>query len=184
MHFPDLESERLKLSKIQSSDRGSIFQLFSDQTVVEHYDLAAFENIEQADDLIQLFQSRYDSKQGIRWAIRLKSSGDMIGTCGFNSWNQKMQSAVIGYDLMPTFWGNGYAVESVAKIIHEAFDNQLACGPVNRIQADTVPGNIASEAVLFRLGFREEGLRREAGFWKGCFHDLKCFGLLKSEYKA
>lgn len=184
MYFPELESERLLLSRIQSTDRDSLFRLFSDETVVEHYDLSAFDDIKQADDLIRLFHSRYESNAGIRWAIRLKDSGDMIGTCGFNSWNQKMQNTVIGYDLMPDFWGKGYAVESVAKIIFAAFDNQLACGSINRVQADTVPGNNASEAVLRRLGFKEEGLRREAGFWKGRFHDLKCFGLLKSEFKA
>jgi len=184
MHFPEIETKRLLLSKIHSSDRASIFRLFSDEAVIEHYDLAAFECVEQADELIQLIQSRHESNSGIRWAIHLKEPGGLIGTCGFNSWSPKMQSAVIGYDLIPAFWGKGYAVEAVAKIIAAAFEGQLACGALNRIQADTVPGNSASEAVLRRLGFKEEGLRREAGFWKGRFHDLKCFGLIKSEFKA
>jgi len=47
---------------------------------------------------------------------------------------------------------------------------------------DTVPGNKASEALLLNVGFKEEGLRRESGYWKNQFHDLKCFGLIKSEY--
>lgn len=184
MHFPAIGSKRLLLSEIQPSDRDSIFRLFSDEAVIEHYDLSAFEYIEQADELIQLFQARYETNAGIRWAIRLRESGDLIGTCGFNSWSPKMASAVIGYDLSPAFWGKGYAVEAVAKIISVAFEGRLSCGPLNRIQADTVPGNNASEAVLRRLGFKEEGLRRQAGFWKGRFHDLKCFGLLKREFKA
>ena len=184
MHFPEIESKRLLLSTIQFSDRESIFRLFSDESVVEYYDLPALERVQQADDLIQLFQSRYESSSGIRWAIRLKVTGDLIGTCGFNSWSPKMQNAVIGYDLMPKFWGKGYAVEAVAEILCAAFEGQLACGSLNRVQADTVPGNNASEAVLRRLGFVEEGLRREAGFWQGRFHDLKCFGLLKREFKA
>lgn len=45
-----------------------------------------------------------------------------------------------------------------------------------------MPGNQASEALLRKLGFKEEGLRRDSGFWKGCFHDLKCFGLLNTEF--
>jgi len=65
-----------------------------------------------------------------------------------------------------------------------AFSGALPCGPLNRIQADTVPGNHASERLLIRLGFKEEGLRRQSGYWKHAFHDLKCFGLLKSEFNA
>jgi len=65
---------------------------------------------------------------------------------------------------------------------YHAFSGGLPCGELNRIQGDTVPGNSASEAVLTKLGFKEEGLLRESGYWKGQFHDLKCLGLLKSEY--
>ena len=93
-----------------------------------------------------------------------------------------MQNAVIGYDLLPTVWGNGYAAEAVSAIIATAFNGELAAGPLHRIQADTVPGNQASEALLRKLGFKEEGLRRDSGFWKGRFHDLTCFGLLSTEF--
>jgi ribosomal-protein-alanine N-acetyltransferase len=95
-----------------------------------------------------------------------------------------MRNAVIGYDLMPEYWGNGYASEAVRAIIHAAFIGELWCGPLNRIQADTVPGNYASEVLLRNLGFMEEGLRRESGYWKNAFHDLKCFGLLRSEFNG
>lgn len=182
MTFPEIETERLILTELQSDDEAAVFDLFSDKSVIEHYDLEAFTAVEQARDLISMFRSRHDASAGIRWAIRLKSSGNMAGTCGFNSWSSKMRNAVIGYDLMPAFQGNGYASEAVRAIIQAAFAGKLACGPLNRIQADTVPGNHASEALLRRLGFKEEGLRRESGYWKNAFHDLKCFGLLRSEF--
>ena len=94
-----------------------------------------------------------------------------------------MKHAVIGYELHPQFWRQGYARESVRAIVEAAFAGLLACGPLHRIQADVVPGNAASEQLLLTLGFKEEGLRREAGFWKGGFHDLKCFGLLQPDYQ-
>lgn len=184
MQFPVIESKRLLLSDFQPSDDSAVFRLFSDDSVIEYYDLAALKNVEQAQEIIQLFHSRYEAKSGIRWAIRLRDTSELIGTCGFNSWNPKMQNAVIGYDLMPASWGNGYAVEAVSSIVLAAFEGQLPCGPMHRIQADTVPGNRASEALLRRLGFKEEGSRRDAGYWKGQFHDLKCFGLLRPEFKA
>ena len=182
MTFPALETERLLLTELQDDDEAEIFTLFSNPSVVEYYDLAAFTEPGQAGDLISLFKSRYAERAGIRWAIRLKDTGKLIGTCGFNSWNCKMQNAVVGYDLLPAFWGKGYSSEAVRAIIEIAFSGKLACSKLHRIQADTVPGNNASEVLLRRLGFKEEGLRRECGYWKNKFHDLKCFGLLRSEY--
>ena len=95
-----------------------------------------------------------------------------------------MRNAVIGYDLLPEFWRKGYSSEAVRAIISAGFAGILPCGELHRVQADTVPGNRGSESLLRRLGFKEEGLRRECGYWKNKFHDLKCFGLLRSEFSA
>ncbi len=183
MQFPQLETNRLKLTALKANDTNAIFELFSHPLVVEHYDLEAFNDTSQATQLIELFQSRFSDNLGIRWAIRLKDTDQLIGTCGFNSWNPKMKSAVIGYDSLPKYWGNGYITEAIHIIVQAAFSGKLACGVLNRIQGDTVPGNEASEAVLRKIGFEEEGLRRQSGYWKNKFHDLKCFGLLRAEYE-
>ena len=171
------------MTEILPDDEAAIFDLFSNKLVIEYYDLEVFTSIEQARNLISALRSRHEAATGIRWAIRLRSSNNIVGTCGFNSWNIKMKNGVIGYDLIPTFWRKGYATEAVCAIVQAAFAGKLTCGPLNRIQADTVPGNHASEALLRRLGFKEEGLRRESGYWKNAFHDLKCFGLLRSEFR-
>ncbi|MGI5308583.1 GNAT family N-acetyltransferase [Rheinheimera sp. WS51] len=184
MVFPLLETERLLLSELRLEDEADLFNLFSNPSVVEYYDLDVFSEYSQAANLINLFTSRYEEKQGIRWAIRLKSSGRVIGTCGFNSWSSKMRNAIIGYDLLPELWRQGYSLEAVRAIISAGFSGALPCGELHRIQADTVLGNSASESLLRRLGFKEEGVRRECGYWKNKFHDLKCFGLLRSEFSA
>ncbi len=182
MQFPNLKTNRLTLNELGSRDAESLFRHFENTDVVKYYDLEAFTDVEQAFTLIQLFKKRFDEALGIRWAIRHHSSDMFVGTCGFNSWNPGMKSSVIGYDISREFWGNGYATEALRAIINFAFSGGLPCGKLNRIQGDTVPGNYASEAVLTKLGFKEEGLLRESGYWKGKFHDLKCFGLIKAEY--
>jgi ribosomal-protein-alanine N-acetyltransferase len=180
--FPELDTPRLKLTMLDESDADSIFKLFSDNSVIEYYDLEAFTDLSQAIKIIRFFQARFNENLGIRWAIRLKETNKLIGTCGFNAWNPAMKNAVIGYDLLPDFWGKGYTTEAVHRIIKVAFSGELACGELNRIQGDTVPGNSASESVLCKVGFKEEGLRRQSGYWKNKFHDLKCFGLIQSEF--
>jgi len=184
MVFPSLETQRLFLTELRGDDEADLFLLFSNPSVVAYYDLDVFREFSQAANLINLFKLRYEEQQGIRWAIRLKSSGQLLGTCGYNSWSSKMRNAVIGYDLLPEFWRQGYTSEAVRAIISAGFAGALPCGKLHRIQADTVPGNHASELLLLRLGFKEEGIRRECGYWKNKFHDLKCFGLLSSEFST
>ncbi len=108
MLFPILETNRLKLDKLTSEDSNSLFELFSNNSVVEYYDLEAFTEISEASNLIEFFNSRFEEGSGIRWAIRLKETSQLIGTCGFNTWSPKMKNAVLGYDLMPKYWGAGY----------------------------------------------------------------------------
>jgi ribosomal-protein-alanine N-acetyltransferase len=182
MSFPELTSPRLQLNRIGSSDAASLFELFSRPEVVRYYDLVEFHEHAQAENLIQLFESRFTTSSGIRWAIRLTDSGTLIGTCGFNSWSDKMRNATIGYDLKPEYWNKGITTEAVAAIIRAAFSGLLPCGPLHRIQADTIPGNASSEMVLRKLGFKEEGTRRECAYLKGKYRDMKCFGLLKHEF--
>ena len=95
LKFPELETDRLELTQIRENDRDAVFDLFSNDLVVEYYDLATFTDISQAKELVSLFSSRFESSLGIRWAIRIKGAPCLIGTCGFNSWNSKMKNAVL-----------------------------------------------------------------------------------------
>lgn len=182
MKFPEITTSSLRLKEIQYSNRTDLLNIFSDVEVVKYYDLEPFTNESQSDKLISLFQSRFSDGLGIRWGIFLNNSATCIGTCGFNSWNGPMRSTTIGYDLRRDFWGRGITTEALRGIIHCVFSGKLACPIINRIQADTIPGNIASEKVLLKLGFIEEGIRRQSGYWKDQYHDLKCFGLLKNNF--
>jgi ribosomal-protein-alanine N-acetyltransferase len=183
VNFPQLETSRLMLTRLSTDDSKALFTIFSDEDVVKFYDIDVYDSEDQSLQLIELFNRRFVEVVGIRWAIRLKGSGKLIGTCGFNSWNKKMKNAGIGYELSSQYWGFGYATEALYKIIDSAFLNQLPFGDIYRIQGDTMIGNCASESVLRKLGFKEEGIRRACGYWKNEFHDLKCFGLLKPEFK-
>ena len=183
MHFPNLETSRLILTQLSTDDSQALLAIFSDEDVIKFYDIEVYSSEEQSLKLIEFFKTRFTEAVGIRWAIRLKDTGKLIGTCGFNSWNQKMKNAGIGYELSSLYWGYGYATEALHKIIDCAFSNQLPLGELHRIQGDTMLGNCASESVLRKLGFKEEGVRRASGYWKNEFHDLKCYGLLKPEFK-
>ncbi|MEI8640598.1 GNAT family N-acetyltransferase [Pseudoalteromonas sp. Hal099] len=45
-----------------------------------------------------------------------------------------MKNAIIGYDLLPKYWGKGFTTEAVHRIVKAAFLSELPCGKLNRIQ--------------------------------------------------
>ena len=67
--------------------------------------------------------------------------------------------AEIGYILFPDGRGRGYATRTVRLVASWVFDDL----GLRRLQARTSLGNVASERVLERVGFRREGLAR-SGF--------------------
>lgn len=56
---------------------------------------------------------------------------------------------ILGYSILPEFWGQRYASESAARMIHFAFE-ELG---LDRIQASALRTNTASRRLLERLGF-------------------------------
>jgi ribosomal-protein-alanine N-acetyltransferase len=73
--------------------------------------------------------------------------------------------------------GQGLAPEAVAAVVRYGFS---VLG-LHRIEAAVLPGNEASVRVLQKLGFREEGTRRDYLYAKGRFHSFRWFSLLATD---
>jgi ribosomal-protein-alanine N-acetyltransferase len=180
LEFPVIDTPRLLLNKLTKYDREPLFAIFSDPVIIEHYDVELFKTIGEADRLIEYFDARFESNTGIRWAIRDKSSGEFLGTCGFTNWNEFDHSAVVGYELSKEFWGKGYATEAVGTIIKFIFGKRFHFY-VHRVEALILPSNKPSETLVKSLGFRLEGTLREKCYWNNVFHDMNMYGILRNE---
>ncbi len=102
-----------------------------------------------------------------RWGIEKKGTGQLIGTCGFHLINHHHKRAEIGYELDDTNWGQGYASEALQAILAYGFEKlQLI-----RIAAVVYVENKASQKLLNKAGFQEEGLLRKHMIQNGVAHD-------------
>ena len=178
-NFPILKTPRLVLRDLRPSDDLALFEVFKDEEVTRYYDTDVFTDITQAQELITFLNTRYEKGTGIRWAITRQGEDQLIGTIGFNSWNKASQVGVIGYELAKPYWNQGIISEALQAMLDFGFSTDT----VNRVEALVMPGNIASVRVLRKYNFQLEGLLREKGYWKGAFHDLEMYALLKREYK-
>ena len=80
MDHPTLHTERLKLRQLKVSDHAAIFKNFSHPAVVKYYDLALFTDESQAKTLIDNWLKRAEKNEGMRWAICLTDTDELIGT--------------------------------------------------------------------------------------------------------
>lgn len=183
-NFPTIKTERLLLREIRKSDTSAILDIFSRDEVTEHYDCYPFADESQASNWVNWNISAYEEKgcKGFRWAISLLDRPEqLVGSCGIHSVNQNFYSLEVGYELHPSFWGKGFATEAVAAVINHCFSHDFPVR-INRVSATTDIVSPQSVSVLSKLGFKEEGVLREYGFWKDKFHDVRLYSLLRREW--
>ena len=80
----------------------------------------------------------------------------------------------------PDFWRRGLAKEAVLEVLRYSFE-ELG---LYRMGAVTYPANDASNTMLKKLGFKQEGVLRGYLFQRGTSHDALIFSLLEPEWKA
>lgn len=178
MTQPILTTARLHLRRLKDSDSKAIYRNFAHPDVVKYYDLELFTDESQAATLIHNWIKRRDSGTGMRWAICLQNSEELIGTIGFVDINKPNKSSGIGYEIHPDHWGNGIITEAVSVILKHGFEDRA----FHRIWAITYPGNKASQKVLTKNGMQYEGTMRQSAFEKGEYVDEAFFGILRSDW--
>jgi [ribosomal protein S5]-alanine N-acetyltransferase len=174
MQFPVLETERLILRQLTLTDSEDVFEYFSQDHVMEYYDLEAFTSLDDARNIIEHFNSEFEKGKGFRWALELKSENKVIGTCGYHNWYREHFRAEIGYELNPLFWRQSLMKEAILPILTFGFESMQ----LHRVDAFIDPANISSEKLLTSLNFHEEGTMKDYFFEKGKFVDAKLFGLI------
>ncbi|MEB7639677.1 GNAT family N-acetyltransferase [Acinetobacter pittii] len=150
-----IETDRLILSDLTEADKNFIFELFSNSSVLEFYDLEAFTLLEEAEALIEKMHKKWNQQLGFRHAIRLKKDGTMLGTCGVNNIKQIGDdfAVVIGYELHPNAWGKGYMQEALVGLIQYLKQSRLFQKQIKYVWAEIFEQNIRSQQVVQKLGF-------------------------------
>ncbi len=161
---PILHTQRLRLASVTKDHMHDLFEILGDEESMKYYDIFPYKEPEGVLEIIDLYKTRVEEGNGMRWGIFLENK--LIGTCGFNGYKSK-RTGVIGYDINRKYWGNGYASEAVKAVVEQGYDYL----DIHRIAAHVMPGNVASEKVLQKCGFQKEGYLRDASFYKGKYQD-------------
>lgn len=148
------ETDRLILRLFAEKDLLDLFDYLSDPEVVrfEPYRPMSMEEVREE------LNRRILSDEFI--AVELVSSRKLIGNVYLGK--RENNTLEIGFVFNKHYWNQGYAMESCAALIREAFSSGIT-----RIYAECDPENQNSWKLLERLGFtRTAHLKQNVFFWK------------------
>lgn len=107
------------------------------------------------------------------------SEGRCAGVLGA-SLSDLAPNAEIGYWLTAEFQGRGLMTRAVSVMLTYLFEER----GLRRVEIQCATANVRSCAIPERLGFKLEGVRREAERVGDRYHDLNHYALLRTEWQA
>jgi len=178
MHRPFLVGQKLYLRSLEESDISEEYVGWLNNYEVTRY-LETGKVPTTSETIHKYLESFRGSSNDIIFAIIDRETEQHIGNVTLNRINWIHRTADTGLMIgEKDFWGKGYAFEAWSLIIEYAFQRL----GLRKIIAGSVDSNVASIAVLKKLGFKVEGTFRQEFLVDGEYRDGVRLGLLKEEF--
>jgi len=151
---------RCELTALRGDDRDYVVRLCTDT------DVRRFLGGPVDEQTIRLrFAEMLESDgQTQHWVIRVKEDRYFVGIVTLGTHHDGIDTE-ISYQLLPEWWGRGYATEAVQAVITHA----LTSLGLPRVIAETQIANIASCRLLERIGMRLERTVERFGAKQGIY---------------
>jgi ribosomal-protein-serine acetyltransferase len=121
-------------------------------------------------------KDRFDNHVETGFVIMANDS--MIGRIGLYNIDMHNRNASIGYWLDQQWMGKGIITNACKELVTYGFKHLQ----LNRIEIRCGTENYKSQAIPERLGFKREGVIRQAEYVNNRFIDLYVFSMLKEEW--
>ena len=173
-----LETERLTLKMFTLEDAPELYAYARNPNVGPHAGWSPHKSVVESEEVIKQIFLPVET-----WAIRLKSSGKVIGSIGleYDKYRPDANSKELGYSLSEDYWRQGIMTEAAKEVIRFGFE-ELG---LDQIGICTGTTNERSQGVIKKCGFKYEGtIRRTYKVYDGTLRDSMLFSLLREEYEA
>jgi ribosomal-protein-serine acetyltransferase len=138
--------------------------------------VAEMSSLEQVRSHLALAGERAARGEVLEW--HLFADGVLCGALRLNKIEPENRKTGIAYLLDAAHQGRGIASLAVRGLLRYCF-SELG---MNRVELTVATDNVRSIGLAERVGFRREGLLRQAEWLDGAFADHYVYGLLASEF--
>ncbi|WP_440967692.1 GNAT family N-acetyltransferase [Massilia sp. GER05] len=156
--LPHIHGQRIFLRTMRHDDAIRLLELYGDPVVMRHTDESPFPDLDTVALMLESVRTLLASGESLEWAIALKESDTLIGTCGLHSFDWSTATAEVGCLLMRAEWGKHIMSEAVRLLMGYAADVLR----LRRLKADVAAGNHRAQRLFSSLGFR----RIDAATWE------------------
>jgi len=171
-----LKGKKVILRPIKLSDAERFVKWFNDPQFNKFMSQRAV-TLQKEREWIKSLSKR--KKTDLALAIETKE-GVHIGSTGLHQINKENKNATLGIMIgEKSYWNKGYGSDASKTLLDYGF-NKLK---LHRIELDVYEYNPRAIKVYKRLGFKQEGIKREHNLYKGNYYDTLHMGLLKKEWK-
>ena len=145
----EIRTARLLMRRWRDEDRAPFAAMNADPVVMEHF--PGLMTREESDAFVDRIEAHFDEHGYGLWV--LEDETGFLGFTGLNwakfdaSFNPSLE---VGWRLVPSAWGKGYATEAGIESVRRGFEH------VGRITSFTSVSNVRSQRVMQRIGLRHE----------------------------
>jgi RimJ/RimL family protein N-acetyltransferase len=152
-------------------------QLYEDIVTRSHADTRPWRPI-PPDPALSPYAVTEVSDDAAFFSVVTADEGELAGEALLWGIDLHNRLAHAGLALLPGFRGRGWSIEVLRLLCRYGF----AVRGLNGLQLETSAENKAMRRAAARVGFREEGVLRQAGWAVGSFVDVAVLGLLAADW--
>jgi RimJ/RimL family protein N-acetyltransferase len=180
--FTELAGRRVTLRRFHRDDLTTFVAYRSSEQVARFQSWDAPYRREEGERFIQDIARQHPDMPGewFQFAVELRSTGQLIGDCAAMPHADDPRQCDIGFTISTEHQGHGYATEAGRLLLNYLFAER----DKHRITAYCDPRNVASAALLQRLGMRREAHLRENTWAHGEWTDDLVYALLRDEWQS
>ena len=151
-----LETSRLTLRHLCPADAVFVRQLLNEPSFIRYIGDRGVRTDEDARRyILQGPMASYERNGFGLYLVEVNEQGTPAGICGLLK-RDSLEDVDLGFAFLPHFWRRGYAFEAASAVLADAAQRGLT-----RVLAITSPDNVASIALLGKLGFEFNRMMRQ-----------------------
>lgn len=173
-----LETDRLILRRFVIEDADEMYNNWAnDDEVTKYLTWPTHSSVDVTKYILNGWIEKYENDNFYNWAIVLKETGQVIGNISVVELREDIESAIVGYCMSRSLWGQGIMPEALGEVIAFLFDEV----GLNRVAAEHDVNNPKSGRVMQKAGMRFDGILRQAGRNNQGIIDVAWYSVLKDE---